>query len=215
VAERDTLSSPPSNGVTNMKTVSNIYFIHDDGTAEMKCGNSIVRLDADKVDLVSKFKWSIGSHGYPTSGCGKNQKLMHRLIFEVDRGSIIDHINRDKLDNRVANLRIATFQENMSNKEVSTVNTSGYKGICRTTDGKWQAQICKDRRSIYLGRYESAELAAQAYDTAARTIHGEFAATNFEATDFVQPTIKHNHKLTASQVFDIRKLFDTGFTILN
>lgn len=92
----------------------------------------------------------------------------------------VDHINGDGLDNRRANLRQATHGQNVQNRRRSSANTSGYKGVTWHKQArKWQAAIKADRRTYYLGIYGSPELAALAYDEAARHHHGEFARVNF------------------------------------
>lgn len=66
------------------------------------------------------------------------------------------------------------------NRGLSKRNKTGFKGVimCRQT-GKWSATIVVDRKQIWLGRHESPEAAARAYDEAARKYHGEFAWLNF------------------------------------
>lgn len=94
----------------------------------------------------------------------------------------VDHANGDGLDNRRANLRRATRTQNNANARLRRNNTSGFKGVSwdkRT--GRWMAGIRIDYRQRYLGRFDSPEEAARAYDTAARQLFGEFARTNFEA----------------------------------
>ncbi len=50
-----------------MNVTRNIYFVHDSGEAELKCGDTIILLDAEDVDLVSSYQWAIGIHGYAAS----------------------------------------------------------------------------------------------------------------------------------------------------
>lgn len=96
---------------------------------------------------------------------------------------IIDHANRDKLDNRMSNLRNATKAQNQINAGVSRANTSGYKGVSRAfKDGRekcWSAKISKNDKSIHIGMFATAEGAARAYDEAAKKYHGKFAYLNF------------------------------------
>lgn len=157
----------------------NIYFVHDDGTAELKFGKHIVLLDGCDVGWVSEYQWSIGAHGYATSGCGRNQILLHRIVIKAEDGEIVDHINRSKLDNRRINLRICTPQQNAMNKEKPLSSNNPYKGVCRLPDGSWQAQINYNHRAIYLGKFSDVCDAAKAYDATARELFGEFAYLNF------------------------------------
>lgn len=109
---------------------------------------------------------------------------MHRLVVGAEPGQQVDHVNRDGLDNRRANLRLATNGQNRANSR--SASASGYKGVYRvpnkgvyrTTD-KWRAQIRAGGRIIHLGYFGDAETAARAYDAAAREYFGEFARGNF------------------------------------
>jgi len=104
----------------------------------------------------------------------------HRMAWLWAHGeypsAYIDHINGDTLDNRLSNLREATHQQNLFNRGANKNNTTGYKGVRKTRSGqKYWAEIKIDRKSKYLGVFDSAELAHQAYCAAAAHLHGEFA----------------------------------------
>lgn len=88
----------------------------------------------------------------------------------------IDHQNRNGLDNRFCNLRIATSSNNKANRASRSSNP--YKGITKRGK-KWIAQIHKKGTPYQcLGVFSTPEEAAVAYDAAAVVVHGEFAATN-------------------------------------
>lgn len=99
---------------------------------------------------------------------------LHRLILGLDHGDPRegDHINGDRLDNRQANLRIVTGRQNKQNQPVNRCSgrTSRFRGVCRTSDGAWQAQIWLDGRNVHLGRFATEEEAARVA-TAARAEH--------------------------------------------
>ena len=196
-----------------MKVCRNVYFVHDDGSAELKIESKTVLIDANFVDSLSKYQWSIGTHGYAVSGCGRDQILMHRFITGAKGGCQVDHINRNKLDNRRENLRLVTAQQNRFNSGIQSNNTSGYKGVCQTESGKWQAQIALDRKSIYLGLFDDAVSAAKAYDTAAVALFGEYASPNMTDEKSSLTNIAHTYKLSFDQVNSIRALYAEGFTI--
>ena len=109
---------------------------------------------------------------------GKTE-YVHRAIFLMLNGylpDVIDHKNRNTLDNHIDNLRAATQVQNMGNTGLSAANTSGRKGVTRRKDtGKWAAQIMFKGKHISLGSYECIEDAAQAYEHASRKYFGEFA----------------------------------------
>ena len=84
----------------------------------------------------------------------------HRLIYKMVNGDFdeskeIDHINQDKYDNRIENLRVVTRQVNSMNRPKNKNNTSGYKGVtfCKQTN-KWAAQIKVNYKNCKLGRYK-------------------------------------------------------------
>ena len=88
----------------------------------------------------------------------------------------VDHINRNTLVNRWANLREATHAQNMANKGLSRHNTSGMKGVrWNKYMRRWHAQIEINGKGRSLGGYNTAEAAQAAYMAAAREHYGEFA----------------------------------------
>lgn len=116
-------------------------------------------------------------YGYITL-CGKHSAA-HRVAWLYVHGiwppkSIyVDHINGDKTDNRIANLRLATPSQNAQNR---TRNLEGKKGVSfHRRLGKWQAQITPPTGTIYLGVYSSEDEAHAAYADAALRLFGEFA----------------------------------------
>jgi len=150
-------------------------------------GKYIAIVDDIDGDL-AKLNWSICStkdgvyakrqHDAIT----KKIDLLHRIILEriigrpLAKGEYPDHINRNKLDNRRENLRVATNSQNTANASRSKSNTSGYKGVTWDKNrGKWIAQIKVDGKHKHLGRYETSKEAYTAYCNAAVEYFGEFA----------------------------------------
>lgn len=86
----------------------------------------------------------------------------------------VDHINGNKLDNTVSNLRWASVSDNARNRAKQANNTSGFKGVSVHKD-KFQAHIRIDGKSKHLGLFATKEEAYKAYCAAARTHYGEFA----------------------------------------
>jgi hypothetical protein len=105
---------------------------------------------------------------------------MHRVISGAPDGLETDHINHRPLDNRRANLRVATRSQNAACIRMRADNTSGYRGVgWDKRRGCWVAEIHVANRHIHLGHFRAAEDAAQSYDTAARQHFGPFAFQNF------------------------------------
>ena len=111
---------------------------------------------------------------------GKHYKL-HRLAFLYIAGSFpeneVDHINRDRCDNRWSNLRAATKSQNLRNVGPHKTNKSGYKGVCWRKDmSKWTAQIRADGKVRHLGFFDDPKEAHAAYARAAEQYSGAYAA---------------------------------------
>lgn len=143
--------------------------------------NCVALVDAADYAKVAPFNWFFSSSGYAVRNTRDGSAtLMHRLILDAPDGCDVDHINRDKLDNRRANLRLVSRSHNVMNTDLRCSNTSGYKGVSWSrVSGKWEARIRRDERQIYLGLYPTAEDAARAYDAKARELFGDVAALNF------------------------------------
>jgi hypothetical protein len=88
---------------------------------------------------------------------------------------LLDHKNRDQLDDRIENLRIASHSQNHANTCLQTNNTSGFKGVSWYSRGsKWEAYIKVDGRRIKLGYYADIREACNAYVEAAKKHFGDF-----------------------------------------
>ena len=87
--------------------------------------------------------------------------------------AMVDHIDGDKANDAIANLRPAHNQSNAANARRKNNNTSGYKGVTRRPHG-WTAQIRYNRKAVHLGTFPSAAEAHAAYERAAKRLFGEF-----------------------------------------
>ena len=132
-------------------------------------------VDNEDYEWLSQWNWS---GEYATRTEKGRLIIMHRLILKTPKGKLTDHINRNKLDNRKANLRVCSNAENIRNIGMRSHNTSGYKGVHKhRQSGRWRASIRVDGKNHNLGLFKNPKDAAQAYILAAKKYHGNFAPT--------------------------------------
>lgn len=88
----------------------------------------------------------------------------------------VDHINRDKLDNRIENLRESSSSENLANKEKPCTNSSGYKNVVSIkSTGKWGVRVMKDEKEYWGGTFSSLRDAVDSANELRYELFGEFA----------------------------------------
>jgi len=120
--------------------------------------------------------------GYIQIGFRGKIYYAHRIAWELyyneNPPKMVDHINGNKSDNRIENLRSANNAQNMQNMGKTKRNSTGFKGVCHLKkQNKYMAVIGHKMKSIYLGVYETAEEAHAAYCKAAEKLHGAFCKT--------------------------------------
>jgi hypothetical protein len=150
-------------------------------------GDVIAHATVDPGDLhkLSQHAWHLHSDGYAFrrvgSGPAKTLEYMHRLVLEAPAGSLVDHVDGNRLNNTRSNLRLATPSQNAANSRDRT-RKSGFRGVYpHTQTGRWIAQISIGGRPKHLGIFDEPQAAARAYDVAARAKWGPFARTNAAA----------------------------------
>jgi hypothetical protein len=161
-------------------------FLFGDKMATMRLhSGELVLLDQDDYSIYSQKKWQLSPTGYvarssQSQGVVKRVYL-HRLIMDCPIELVIDHINKNRLDNRKSNLRICTQRENIVANLGWKYAEVKYKGVSYMSSGgkkilyKFRARI-KDK---HIGVFNSPEEAARAYDQEAKKLHGEYAHLNF------------------------------------
>jgi len=123
---------------------------------------------------------ALGSSGYVLLCINAKRYLAHRIAYKMVHGcdpeGVLDHIDGNITNNRIANLRLATAVQNQGNSRKPRHNKSGLKGVSwHKGDQCWIAQIKQRDKKIWLGGYKTKEEAAAAYEKAAREYFGEFA----------------------------------------
>lgn len=147
-----------------------------------------VKVDDEDYDFLNQYKWHLTSKGYaarrvhyPSSRKNPIAKifLMHRIVSFADNGYQVDHINGDKLDNRKQNLRLCSNSQNHMNKGVQSNSTTGYKGVSfERSINRYRAYLNLNGKRYNLKTFKTPEEAAQAYNTKAKELFGEFALLN-------------------------------------
>jgi hypothetical protein len=161
----------------------------------------LIKVNENYLKELLKYTWFIDANGYavatPTirsrreareSGLPRQLPLkMHRLVYELEYGIVlnreehIDHINQDKTDNRIDNLRVSKLGTsiNQINVGLRVDNTSGYKGVVyRERTNKWECKISYKGKRIWIGAYEDKDKAAIAYNEKALQLFGEASYLN-------------------------------------
>lgn len=157
--------------------------------------------------LTGEFKWKVyrtfraviggiagtAHHtGYTRIKILGKQFLAHRLAWLMQYGELpvneIDHIDQDKSNNRIANLRCGTRSQNEANKAGRKSNLLCRKGVSVAQSGRARAVITVRWETIPLGTYDSIDEAAHAYNKAAIHHFGEYAVLNPIGTDYSEAT---------------------------
>ena len=134
-------------------------------------------VDKDDIEVVKRHKWcanKFGSVSYCATRIGAEILYIHHLLVGKKK---IDHRNRNGLDNRRSNLRECTHQQNLFNVGLRKDNISGSKGVSKSGN-KWSAEISKSGNKLRLGYFDTPQMAAVAYNEAAKKLFGEFAYLN-------------------------------------
>lgn len=117
--------------------------------------------------------------GYRFIGIDGEVYAEHQMAWLYFHGtvpeSILDHVNGEPADNRIANLRYATASQNNANRRRHKSNKSGFKGVSASGFGGFMAQAKKDKKQYYFGTFKTAEEAHAAYVAGVAALHGEFA----------------------------------------
>ncbi len=153
---------------------------------ELASGGSAL-VSAEDEERVRAFRWSRstkGSNLYPSASRknenGRWEKFsLHRFVLNAKPGEIVDHIDRDPLNNTRDNLRIVTQKQNARNSYQKPRPDLPYKGVRKTPYGTFHAGSGMGGKIVCIGFYEKPEIAALRYDLHVFNIDPIFAALNF------------------------------------
>lgn len=170
-----------------------VFVLHEMFEADFETG--LLKWKARPVshfkNEISRNKWNCRTAGKPAGGPHKegyssvyvewqgkrHGLLVHRVLWAMKHGewprNTIDHINMDRTDNRICNIREATYTENNVNRPS---RRNGLKGVvfCKQT-GRYRAQVSYKNKSIWLGRFKTEIEAHEAYMNKCKELYGEFA----------------------------------------
>lgn len=151
----------------------------------------VALVDDEDFEYLNQFKWQPDGLGYVRrtlsvidQRASKTKTVsMHASIMLPGEDLEVDHINRNRLDNRRCNLRLTNHSMNCVNQKLKKNNKTGYRGIWERKGKKypvpkWRAVIVVNGKDLHLGDFLDPRNAAQAYNLAAVKYHGNYAQLN-------------------------------------
>lgn len=142
-------------------------------------------IDDQDYEKVSEYNWYVQENKtgiiYAKANDRKNGTtlFMHRLILNIPKGTIIDHVDGDGCNNTRTNLRVCTKQQNAFHSKKMRGCYSKFKGVSIDSNGKcWRSFIKVDGKYKHLGNFKTELEAAQEYNKAAKKYHGDYAWLN-------------------------------------
>jgi hypothetical protein len=153
--------------------------------------NNTMLISKESLPIILDYCWYLSKDsyvvGYPAlssvdrlypSSLAVGIKL-HRLIKpNVPKGYVVDHINRNRLDNRINNLRVCTYKQNSYNKTKPSNSKYKYKGVKQNKNGSWSASVSKDGKKHTINKIASELEAASIYNALCEDLFGIYAAKN-------------------------------------
>lgn len=148
--------------------------------------NKYAIVDNEDFEKLNQYKWFFSrcrNSGYAWRWIRKNGKricvsMQRDVLNYFSKNMVVDHINRNPLDNRKNNLRVCSNSQNCNNSEVRQHNKTGLKGVHVHKSRyltSWIAQIQKEGKKMYLGSFPTPEEAHEAYKQRSQKLFGNFA----------------------------------------
>ena len=142
-------------------------------------------VDLERVDDISGVKWYQKDNGYVATNNyhGTGYAYLHTIIAgNVPKGMYVDHIDGNRLNNRIINLRVVTPEESGMNKGIRSDNESGRTGVHWSNNNqKWCVMICYHKKHINLGYFDKYEDAVRRREEAEREYFGQFMPESFRS----------------------------------
>lgn len=170
---RECLDYDPATGMFAWRERPRSHFVSDRGWRQWNPKHAGNKAGSRHNGAGGKIYWCIRLQGHLW--------LAHRIAwlmaYGTDPDSEIDHADGDPLNNRIANLRLATRSEQMANRRLNTKGTqTGVKGVTPNSDRRgFDARIRMNGKTHYLGYFRTIQDAAEARSKAAVRLHGRFA----------------------------------------
>ena len=168
------------------------------------------------------LKSRVNTKGYVDIGLSKDgqhkKHEIHRLVARAfcrndDEKKQVDHIDHNPLNNHYSNLRWTTGSENARNKQLTSNNTSGFKGVCfDNTHNRWRAKYSINYQKKHIGYYRTKEEAGKAYDRAVLEVDPEHAVLNFPIPE-AQRNVYISYHTLKKHLAEIKSIID-GFNKL-
>lgn len=147
---------------------------------EFRFSNRICLMDAEDALQFVGVPLNVASNGYLRifKQNHEGERYVHRAIMKAKPGEYVDHINGNKLDNRLNNLRLCTQAQNMANAKMRPDCSSGATGVSWDQRRlKWRAQISANGKALVLGRFDTFDEAVKVRQEAEIKYHGKYSAS--------------------------------------
>lgn len=143
-------------------------------------GTAEFLFDLEDLPLIQSRRWYRDKDGYLVSSyifAGKRCFVrFHRIVLKAQPTQYVDHINKNRADNRKKNLRLCSHVENDRNRGVYSSNTSGVTGVhYERKRKKWVASITYDGKRVFIGRFSNKADAITARLKREKELFGDFA----------------------------------------
>lgn len=192
-AERKFFVIAPNQTCSNFKPTQTPPSLSSDGARLIPLTQGkFAIVDADDYGWLAKYKWYSYQDGntfyaFRRKGRKRRRSTMHREIMHAPEGLLVDHKDRNGLNNRKSNLRLCSPAQNAWNRRPAPNCHSKYKGVTwHKHHNKWHVRIFGSGKNYYLGSFDDETEAALAYDRKAEEFFGEFAYLNFPQPQITQ-----------------------------